>query len=394
MSGPAAGAPAQSQVEVLPPGAMQSKPHGGYSDPFVDDYGPGELQPDAGYHYGDYSGGSPACGDACGDSGCSGAECFVVAEVLHVEAGFSEALAFVDSQFINGTTSFEYIDRDFDFTSSYRFGGGYRLCECGEEVRFMYTRMRSDSHTGFTSEFVNNQPQFLIPFKPPQFDGGPVFIDAEVDAHTYDLEIAKTIALGCQPCECGDACGGQCGECCDPCAMPCPLWDFSWSLGLRYAEVDWYRSWRTFDTTPEQIGLALSTMDFQGVGPRLGVEGRRYFFDSGWLSAYAKTDISLLWGELEFDTVSQNNLDPNLPTETVVSRENRQVIPVTELEVGFSAQVTCKSRITGGYLVSAWHDLGFRDDFLVDPQLTFPIVYDDANILGFHGWFLRAEVAY
>jgi len=176
--------------------------------------------------------------------------------------------------------------------------------------------------------------------------------------------------------------------------MQCPLWDFSWSLGLRYSEADWYRNWQSFGTGGNNIGGALSTMDFKGVGPKLGMEGRRYFFSNGWLSGYAKGDLALLWGELEFDTHQRNALDPLLITSTTVSSENHQIIPVTELEVGFTAQVTCQSRFSGGYLASAWHDLGYRDDFLIDPQLTFPFFYDDANILGFHGWFFRAEFAY
>jgi hypothetical protein len=170
----------------------------------------------------------------------------------------------------------------------------------------------------------------------------------------------------------------------------CPLWDITFSAGVRYAEADWERSWTSFNTDEQEIGSAEGTMDFQGVGAKVGIEGRRYFFKSGWLSAYAKGDLSLLWGELEFETLQQDQLD--LPTEITVSNESRQIIPVTELEAGVTAQVTCNSRFSGGYLLSAWHDLGYRDDFVND--ITFPIVYDDANILGFHGWFVRAEIAY
>jgi hypothetical protein len=43
-------------------------------------------------------------------------------------------------------------------------------------------------------------------------------------------------------------------------------------------------------------------------------------------------------------------------------------------------------------LFSAWHDLGFRDEF------NFPTLmetrYDDGNILGFDGFFARLEVAF
>jgi hypothetical protein len=406
--GPQVGGPAQQQAEELPPGTVHpgQSPPGEYADPFVDEpYEAGGFEAHGGGYYGqdygDHYGGSPACGDACGEgwqADC-GPRCYVVADYLHVEAGFSEALAFVDNQFTTGdplTTSFDHQNLDFDFTSSYRLGGGYRIGDCGEEVRFMYTRLRSAAESGFTSEFVGNDPRFLVPYKPPQEAGGRVDIDAEVDVHSFDWDIVKTMPLGCKGgCDCGDPCTGQCGGCCDPCTPACPLWDFSWSLGVRYADADWYRRWSSFNNDDEAIGGALSVMDFSGVGPKLGAEGRRYFFDSGWFSAYAKGEISLLWGELEFESGVLTDQNPSIPgTATTVSSERHQVIPVTDIEAGFTAQVTCQTRFSGGYLVSAWHDLGFRDEFLVDPELTFPFFYDDANILGFHGWFFRAEVAY
>ena len=49
--------------------------------------------------------------------------------------------------------------------------------------------------------------------------------------------------------------------------------------------------------------------------------------------------------------------------------------------------------VSAGYLFSAWHDLGFRDQF--DISDAGRIEYDDtANILGFDGLFVRLEVGY
>jgi hypothetical protein len=74
--------------------------------------------------------------------------------------------------------------------------------------------------------------------------------------------------------------------------------------------------------------------------------------------------------------------------------EARNLIPVTELEAGITGQVTCHTRLSAGYLLSAWHDLGFRDEFESVAQAEFPVRYDDANILGFDGFFARLEWAY
>ena len=61
--------------------------------------------------------------------------------------------------------------------------------------------------------------------------------------------------------------------------------------------------------------------------------------------------------------------------------------------------VTCHSTFSAGYMLSAWHDLGFRDEPVLGRQALNPVDvlvshYDDANILGFDGFFARVEFAY
>jgi len=136
-------------------------------------------------------------------------------------------------------------------------------------------------------------------------------------------------------------------------------------------------------------------MDFQGAGFRMGLEGRRYFFKDGWLSVYMKGDLSLLLGDVEIeseravdDPTTQNSPD----TVNTQSFESREIIPVTEIEAGVTTQVTCHTAFSAGYLMSAWHDLGFRDES--DLVTLLPLTYDDANILSFDGFFARVEVAY
>jgi hypothetical protein len=65
---------------------------------------------------------------------------------------------------------------------------------------------------------------------------------------------------------------------------------------------------------------------------------------------------------------------------------------VTELEAGLTGQVSCNAAITAGYLFAAFHDLGFRDESELNTLL--PVTYDDANMLGFDGFFIRAEFGY
>ncbi len=223
-----------------------------------------------------------------------------------------------------------FVPLDFNYNSSYRFGGGYRMSSCGDEIRFMFTRFNGDaSAVAFPGDIV---PHGADP--PPD---GRTLIDADVDVKTYDLECVKIIPLGGR---CGGGCGDACGDCC---GKSCPAWDIGWSGGIRWADASWDRSYVAFDDTDFPVTDVRSGMDF----PR-----RRYsdgpgrpsllWFSDGWLSVYSKGNVSLLLGDVDIDTVRESD-DGN----TVVrqSFSNRQLIPVFDLEAGLTAQVTCHTAI-------------------------------------------------
>jgi hypothetical protein len=411
--------PQQQYVESLPHGhtgpseaMMYGSPHNGS---YIEhDFGHGGYPSDGSWNDGcsnGYSGPSysfdDGCCNSCGGYGCDGdcwhrgglgtnlfgAVCppgryFITADYLYVRANFSEATAFLDQtdDTVQGLGTDEFHELDFKYESSYRFGGGYRTCNCNEEVRFMFTRLSS------TADDIAPQGSF-VPYEVGAPPGGQTFVHADVDVKSYDLEFAKTIPLGggggcgCDdPCGCGDACGSSCG---------CPAWDVTWSGGFRFADVDWNRTYTAVDEEEFITTEAVSEMNFRGGGLRVGLEGRRYFFDNGCMSVYLKGDISLLLGDVRM-TAARIADDPTTPTDVDTLNfqtfRTRQIIPVTELEAGLTGHITCNTSVTTGYLFSAWHDLGFRDEF------NFPTLmetrYDDANILGFDGFFARLEVAY
>jgi major outer membrane protein len=319
-----------------------------------------------------------SCCDTCQDSkfdwfGCGGGHFCVFVDYLNVRATFSDATAFVDQDLAEGED--EFVPFEFGRESSFRIGGAYKLCHCGEQVRFMYTRMTGDDET---TAF----PGDIVPFAAAPPPGGRTEIKADVDTNALDVEWAKTIPLG-----------GQLGECGDGCGKRCPAWDITWSAGLRLADVSWERNYTALDNTDFALTDVDTEMDFRGAGLRAGVEGRRYFFKDGWLSVYGKGNISLLVGDVDIDT--ERVSDDGQGLIVVVSQEfsNRQIIPVTELEAGITAQVTCHSAFTAGYLMTAWHDLGFRDAGVCgcDGGTLLGSNFDDANILGFEGFFARLE---
>jgi hypothetical protein len=382
----------QELVEELPSGGRPTgqMPHGDYPDGMVeyghDAHGP-HFGPPVSYGYSGCEGACQTCGDPSCHGGCCcdhlmvgapAGEFFVTVDYLLVRSNFSEAVAFVEID----TNTQNLVLRDihqleFDYESSFRIGGGYRRCGCGDEIRFLYTRLESSG-----DEQVGVSPNIFVPYEPGMPPGGTNFIDAEVGLNSYDLECAKTIPLG-----------GECACQCDPCGCcppPCPSWDITWSGGIRIADVGWERRYVAVEADGDLFGAADVEMDFQGAGPKVGLEGRRYYGQNGWFNLYLKGDISLVVGD--FDLVSRRQ--SNNGTVTIQSTDCTNLIPVTELELGAASQVTCSSRISAGYLFSAWHDLGFRDEFELEAQPAFPLRYDDANILGFDGFFARFEWAY
>ena len=192
---------------------------------------------------------------------------------------------------------------DFDYESSYRFGGGYRLCDCGEEIRFLFTRLSSSAAD------IAPSGSFL-PYEVSSPPDGQTLVGGHVALRSFDLAYAKTIPLGSPlGCGCGDSCG--CGDgygCGDGCGSGCgcdggcggcPTWEITWSGGVRVAEVKHARAFIAVDELEEVTTAALSRMKFEGSGLRFGLEGRRYFFQNGMASMYLKGDISLLWGDID-----------------------------------------------------------------------------------------------
>lgn len=321
--------------------------------------------------------------DCCG-LGSNQPRWFFTADYLYVRASFSEAIAYYEEVDDGIGTQGEIThELNFQHQSSYRVGGGFRLGCCDEEIRFNFTRLSSGANT------VAPQGS-IVPYEVIGPDG-PTFIEADVDVKSFDLDFRKTIPLGGACCECsdccdpcGDPCG--CGDCC--CAPACPAWDITWSGGLRFADVDWNRYYATYFTTDEIFRDADSMLDFKGGGPRVGLEGRRYFGKNGWCSAYLKGDISILLGQMHQEIRQVRELGDVLFLEA----QGRRIIPVTEIEAGLSTQLSRSSRFSAGYLFSAWHDLGFRDQFQL--QTLVEALNDDANILGFDGFFAKLEVGY
>jgi hypothetical protein len=300
------------------------------------------------------------------------------AEYIYAQATFSDALAFVEQDTVAGGETFHQID--FDYENSYSFYGGLYMPDCGGAVILDYTRLRSSGdYAAADSAFTNIFGNFEI--------DGNIEGEAEVELDSYDLSFAKTIPLGClvDGANCGDCCDDACGSGCGW----CPAWDITWSGGVRFADVGW--SHGVVATDPNStafIDSAVTTLDFDGFGGRVGLLGRRYLGKRGLFSVYGKGDWSVLFGEVDINTIVTNVGGP-----AFFRTSNDITVPVTEIELGGSAHLGAHATLSAGYFWSAWHDLG------MSPSTNFGNLfqishYDDANILGWNGFFARAEIAF
>jgi hypothetical protein len=234
-----------------------------------------------------------------------------------------------------------------------------------------------------------------VPLEPQGVDR---FVSGDVGLESYDLGCAKTIPLGsplCCGCGCGDCC--ECGDCCgcaDCCGCYCPAWDITWEGAVRYVSADWQRNMIGLNANGSVNTEAFNRMDFEGGGFRFGLGGRRYFGRCGMFSVFMNGDISLLLGHVQLSDQRTINTG-SIPAQQISSRfaNFRNIIPVTEIEAGFSGHMTANCTVSAGYMLSAWHDLGMRQVFNPDTDLSIQ-GYDDANILGFDGFFGRLETAF
>jgi len=304
----------------------------------------------------------------------------VGAEYIYARANFSEALAYVQQDVTSIVGGETWVQYDFDYKSSYSIYGGAYLCDCGGAVIFDFNRLRSDA------TFIADDTAQFNNFGPFEVDGDLEGF-ADVDLKSYDLSFSKTIPLGsplsctsCDTCDSWDGCS-DCGG--------CPAWDITWSGGIRFAEVDWARGATSFDRANANavIDSYTTTMDFEGFGGRIGLAGRRYIGPRGMVSLYAKGDWSMLVGD-----ITVNSVVTNISGSAFERTTCNHVIPVTEIELGGTVHVGCHANVSAGYFWSAWHDLGMRESYDFDQfQLNH---YDDANILGWDGFFVRGEVAF
>jgi hypothetical protein len=316
---------------------------------------------------------------SCG--GCPTQNCpagfFAGADFLFVRPHFSEATAFAQGSLGPGGLMVTGQELNFDYEAAFRVFGGYRFEGGDTELRFTYTRITDQVNV----DAGNPSPGTFIvdPFgnvvgTAPVIDpnsalfghsivgGDHIQTDASVTLNTYDLELLKPIAL------------------------PWSQWALRYSLGVRVADID-----QTYQSVIDLTGAFFSggqyTADYVGAGPRIGLQGQRYFGNAHAWSLFANAYGSLLVGEYD-EHFSQTTTAP--PFAAQQDTKIIRTVPVAEIEVGGCWSPYTWLNVSAGWLFQAWFDLGTSGGKFGG----YYTVTENANIMSFEGLFVRGEIAF
>ena len=155
--------------------------------------------------------------------------------------------------------------------------------------------------------------------------------------------------------------------------------------GFRYANLD-----QDFDVvyTNNDVLTVDTEIDFDGYGPRLGLEGERLLGRRGFM-VYGKGHANFLVGEFTSNYLQRNETTD--VTQAHAGFEDDRIVTQLEYEMGFGWQNRCGTlRLMAGYYVAAWFNSVTTPSFIRSVQAGN---YDNVDeTLTFDGLTARAEV--
>ncbi len=360
--------------ESIPPGSAASPDHssgevyGPYDDAFGDCGQCGQCGPCGG----------DGCNPCCAPRGnwVAGVELMVLRPTSSENIAFQQQVTNSDSL----TQTDTVVQRDWGYNGSFRTYIGYQWSDCCEEIRFTYwnfndsVRQLSPAASDDGTTLVQYTGQLEINALDP---GDRLLTNNSLIMNTYDIDYSKCICYGdCDPC--------------NPCCC-CPPWGLKYYVGVRIADVQ--RGDNSQVSNPESGVLAQSFIHtkFVGAGPRVGLEGRRWFgCDKCW-SLYARSNFALILGQFDIDesTLNSSSQTGSFTNQSYTDSHDR-VIPVAEIELGGTWQINCRWNFSAGYDWQGWWDLGMFEQ----GANTFQEPIDTSNILSLDGFFARLEYSF
>jgi hypothetical protein len=252
---------------------------------------------------------------------------------------------------------------DPDYSAGFRVGGAYALDDC-TSVSLTYTRFQSSS-----TDVVNTAAPLVLRslvFHPGTANAGSDFLAAFANSDVkFDLVDADYRGVWTA----GD------------------LWAVNYLVGIRYAGLG--QEFRGVNSGTGTTDTLISSMNFDGGGMRLGIDGMRFARNSGFL-VYGRSSVSFVAGEFRGRYTQSSDVDPIIVDTTwKVGR----LISILDLELGVGWQSCCgRWRVTGGYMVAGWFNSIPQNQWIQAVQTNgFASLNDTMSPITFDGFTTRLE---
>ncbi len=199
------------------------------------------------------------------------------------------------------------VQRDWGYKGSFRTYIGYQWCDCCEEIRFTYWNYSNSTHqlsppaseTNRTTQFTG---QLEINALNP---GDRLLANNQLLMNTYDIDYSKCICYGdCDPC--------------NPCCC-CPPWGLKYYVGIRIADVQRGDNSQVTDSEDSIAAQSFINTKFTGAGPRVGLEGRRWFGCDQMLVAVCSQQLRPDFGPVRYRRARTSIRNPP-PAPLCISR--------------------------------------------------------------------------
>lgn len=167
----------------------------------------------------------------------------------------------------------------------------------------------------------------------------------------------------------------------------------NWTAGVRYGSLEQHFGQVIQPINPGGVVGTFTDVNFDGVGLRLGADGRRRIGCGGW-SVYGKSFINVLFGEFrsrytQFNTVGGAD-NQGLGIEATANWEDDRVVPVLEYELGISwASRSERLRFSAGYYTAFWFNTITTGEFINAVQQSNYLNVGDT--MSFDGLTTRVE---
>jgi len=311
----------QAQYDVMPVAYSKQPMPGGDAPPMA----PMGPMPGAVGGFSCTDGSCGGCDDCCGWSN----RWNVFAEFLYLRPRDAETAyaSIIDGPIVGGAPGLPAGRTgvlDYDYQPGFRLGGGFTLDNCNQ-IQVMYSQLDATSNDTITTAAPDVIRSLVI--HPNSPNAGSNWLDANAtgDVRFQLLDVAYR---------------GLVSSCSD--------YEVGYLVGVRSTRFEQF-----FQANFNNVGTetVTSSVDFDGIGLRLGADFERYGRNRQWF-VYGKGYASFIGGRFEADYLQSNQGDPVVATTTW---EAGRVVTQLDLEAGLGWQ-SCSGnlRLSLGYLYSGW----------------------------------------